>query len=55
MKVRGAPAPTPTARASAYPARAGRRGGRPGSGGDFGWARAGPETPGPRASERARA
>ncbi|XP_055257176.1 E3 ubiquitin-protein ligase KCMF1 [Moschus berezovskii] len=39
MKVSGAPAPTPTARASAYPARAGRRGGRPGSGGDFGRAR----------------
>lgn len=49
MKVRGAP--TPTARASAYPARVGRRGGRPGIGGDLGRARAGPEAPGPRASE----
>ncbi|KAL4694293.1 hypothetical protein H8959_013558 [Pygathrix nigripes] len=54
MKVRGAPAPTRTARASAYPARARRGRGRPGSGGDFGGARAGPEAVDPGASERGR-
>lgn len=50
MKVRS-PRPHPTARASAYPARAGRRAGRPGSDGDFDRARAGPEAAGPGASE----
>lgn len=52
MKVRAAPAPTPTTRASAYPARARLHGGRLGGGGDLGWARVGPEASGPRASER---
>lgn len=54
MKVRRAPAPTPTARASAYPARAGRRGGRPESGGDFGGPRTRLEGQSPAASERGR-
>lgn len=45
---------TRTARASAYPARARRGRGRPGSGGDFGRARAGPEALDPGVSERGR-
>lgn len=49
MKVRAAP--TPTAWASAYPSRPGRRGGRPGGGGDLGRAERAPKR---RARERAR-
>lgn len=51
MKVRAAPTPTLTARASAYPAPARRRGGRLGGGRDFGRPESGPKR---RAPELAR-